>query len=60
MLKIEQLNQYYGQSHTLWGEPGPFARWANAAVRTTGMDAGLDRSHTDVSKGPRAAGVHPC
>ncbi len=49
MLKIEQLNQYYGQSHTLWGESGPFARWADAARRTTGREAGLDRGDRDVS-----------
>ena len=49
MLKIEGLNQYYGQSHTLWGECGPFARWADAAARTTGRDAGLDRADRDVS-----------
>ena len=49
MLKIEQLNQYYGQSHTLWGEPGPFARWADAARRTPGMEAGPDCGYRDVS-----------
>jgi hypothetical protein len=49
MLKIEQLNQYYGQSHTLWGESGPCARWADAARRTPGRDAGLDRGDRDVS-----------
>ncbi len=49
MLKIEQLNQYYGQSHTLWGELGPFALWADAARRTPGREAGLDRGYMDVS-----------
>jgi len=49
MLKIEQLNQYYGQSHTLWGERGPFAQWADAVRRTPGREAGLDGGYRDVS-----------
>jgi hypothetical protein len=48
MLKIEQLNQYYGQSHTLWGEAGPFVQWTDAARRTPGREAGLGRRYTDV------------
>ena len=53
MLKIEQLNQYYGQSHTLWGEWGPFVRWTDAALRTPGRDAGPDRGYRDVSYASR-------
>jgi hypothetical protein len=60
MLNIEQLNQYYGQSHTLWGESGPFARWADAARRTPGRDAGLDSSHTDVSCATVESGTTLC
>lgn len=60
MLKTEGLNQYYGQSHTLWGESGPIARWANAARRTTGRDAGLDRADRDVSYATVSRGHLPC
>jgi hypothetical protein len=60
MLKIEKLNQYYGQSHTLWGETGPFVQWTNAAGRTPGRDAGPDRGDTDVSYATAQTGVRPC
>jgi hypothetical protein len=49
VLRIEELNQYYGQSHTLWGEGGPFVRWTDAAGRTPGMEAGLECADRDVS-----------
>ena len=60
MLKIDQLNQYYGQSHTLWGEAGPFVLWTDAARRTPGRDAGLDRCYMDVSCATLGWGVLSC
>jgi len=42
MLKIEKLNPFYGESHTLWGEQGPFAQWTHEALRTPGIYAGPD------------------
>ena len=45
MLRIEQLNQFYGESHTLWGEQGTFVQWTNAALRTPGIYAGPGRCY---------------
>jgi hypothetical protein len=60
MLKIEQLNQYYGQSHTLWGEPEPCAQWADAAWRTPGREAGLERGYREVSYACLIRGMPRC
>ena len=60
MLKIEQLNQYYGQSHTLWGESGPFVQWTDAGVRTPGRDAGPERGDMDVSYATVDERFRPC
>jgi hypothetical protein len=62
LLKVTGLNQFYGQSHTLWGEPRPTPLWSVAARRTPGKDAGPDRAERDVSvtPGSREAGGYLC
>ena len=48
MLKTGRVNRHCGQSHTLRDQRVPFARWADAALRTPGMEAGLDCGYSDV------------
>jgi hypothetical protein len=54
MLKIENLNQYHGQSHTLWVSRDRLPKWAIAARRTPGREAGPDHTDRDV---PCATGL---